>query len=95
MAVTIKTSYAQHEKLAENFFADVDWINEHRIELYEQYGDCVLLVYKGMVIGQGMSISEAVANAETRLDNVDGIITPVVKYLSSPYRIGVYRQKKA
>jgi hypothetical protein len=93
MPVTIKTSYQHHEPLGENFAADLDWVNARRIELYEQYGDCVLLVYRGEIIGVGTGVREAKADAEQRLSDKDGIITPLVKYLSAPYRIGVYRRK--
>jgi hypothetical protein len=93
MPVTIKTSYQQHEPLGENFPADLEWVNARRLELYEQYGDCVLLVYHGEIIGVGAGVREATADAEQRLSDKEGIITPLVKYQSSPYRIGVYRRK--
>jgi hypothetical protein len=95
MPITIKTSYQQHEPLGENFLEDVHWINERRIELYEQYGDCVILVYHGEIIGIGKGFLEAIADAENRLKDGEGTVTPVVKYLSTPYRIGLYRSKKA
>ena len=94
MAIIIKTTYQQHEPLGENFLEDVHWINERRLELYDQYGDCVLLVYHREIIGTGKGLSEARADAENRLKDGEGTVTPVVKYLSAPYRIGVYRRKK-
>jgi hypothetical protein len=48
-----------------------------------------LLVYHEEVIEHGATVEEAVQEAESRFANESGIITPVVKYLSSPYRIGV------
>ena len=93
MAVTVKTSYQEHEPRPENIAKDALWTSQNRIALYEQYGDCVLLIYHEQVIGKGESVPEAVANAENRLSAETGIITPIVKYLSSPNRIGVLRQK--
>ena len=94
MSVTIKTSYQHHEPLGENFDRDATWIAEHRMELYEKYGDCVILVYHEEVIGHGASVAEAKVVAENYLRDKEGVVTPVVKYQSSPYRIGVYRRKK-
>lgn len=93
MSAKIKTTYTQHEPLAQNYSSDVSWINENRLALYEQYGDCVLLVYHQQVIGKGANINEAIGDAESRLTDETGMITPVIKYLTSPYRIGVYRSK--
>jgi hypothetical protein len=94
MAVTIKTSYQENEVRPANIAKDALWISKNRIALYEQYGDCVLLVYQEKVIGKGDSVPEAVADAENKLRDETGLITPIVKYLSSPYRIGILREKK-
>jgi hypothetical protein len=92
MAATIKTSYQQHEPLGANFDRDATWIAEHRMELYEKYGDCVILVYHEELIGHGGSVPEAKEAAQNYLSDKEGVITPVVYYQSSPYRIGVYHK---
>jgi hypothetical protein len=94
MSVTIKTSYQEHEARPANIAKDAMWISQNRVALYEQYGDCVLLIYHEQVIGKGESVPEAIADAESRMQDETGVITPIVKYLSSPYRIGVLREKK-
>jgi hypothetical protein len=94
MSARIKTGYAENEPLASNFADDVAWINKNRQALYEQYGSCVLLVYHEQVIGHGASVEDATADAETRLADDVSVVTPVVKHLSSPYRIGVLRRKQ-
>lgn len=95
MTATIKIGYAENEPLAENFAKDVNWINTNRNALYEEYGSCVVLVYHEEIIGRGKDLDEAVADAETKLQDETLTVTPVIKYLSSPYRIGSLRQKKA
>lgn len=94
MSAKIKIGYAADERLAENYPADVDWINERRLELYEQYGSCVILVYHEEVVGHGADLEEAVLEAEKRFANEDGLVTPVIKMLSNPYRIGMFRPRK-
>jgi hypothetical protein len=95
MSTRIKTNYAEKEALAPNFSKDAAWISKNRIVLYEKYGSCVLLVYHEEVIGRGATVKEAIADAENHLpDNDASMITPVVKHLSSPYRIRVLRHKK-
>lgn len=94
MAVHIKTSYQEHEPRPENIAKDALWLSENRVSLYETYGDCVLLIYHEQVIGKGDSVQEAIADAQQRLEGQTGTVTPIVKYLSSPYRIGVLREKK-
>jgi hypothetical protein len=94
MSSRIKTAFAKDEALPENYAKDVAWINENRLALYEQYGSCVLLVYHQEIIGHGASLEEAVSDAEAHINEEISIITPVIKYLSKPYRIGVLRQKK-
>lgn len=94
MAITIKTSYQENEPRPANIAKDALWISKNRLALYEEYGDCVLLIYQEKVIGKGDSVPEAVADAENQMRDEAGVITPIVKYLSSPYRIGVLREKK-
>jgi hypothetical protein len=92
MSSRIKTAYEANEPLAENFARDAAWISENRLELYEEFGSCVLLVYHERVIGHGATVQEAVADEEKQLADGDvEVLTPVVKRLSNPYRIGVSR----
>lgn len=94
MSSHIKTTFAKDEPLPQNYTQDVAWINENRLGLYEQYGSCVLLVYQQAVIGQGTDLDEAIIDAESHLAENSPVITPVIKYLSNPYRISVLRQQK-
>jgi hypothetical protein len=94
MTAIIKVGYTENERLADNFAADVIWINANRFALYEQYGSCLVLVYHEQVIGKGADLEEAVADAEARLESENQVVTPVIKYLSSPYRIAAIRQKR-
>lgn len=68
-----------------NVWDDFDWVREHRTELYEQYGACVLLVYEKAVVGTGKTPQEAEVNAEMNLPPDSGEITPVLYLLSHPY----------
>jgi hypothetical protein len=94
MSDRIKIAFAKDEPLPENYAVDVTWINERHYSLYEQYGSCVLLIYHQEVIGNGADLDEAIAKAEANIDDEIPVLTPIIKYLSSPYRIGVLRQKK-
>ena len=87
MSAVIKVGYSENERLAENFEADVTWINANRLALYEQYGSCLVLVYHEEVIGRGADLEEAVADAEARLENEIFVVTPVIKNLSTPHSI--------
>ena len=95
MSATIKTTYQENEVLPANFTKDAAWIGQNKVKLFEEYGDCVLLVYHEQIIGHGATVEEAILEAESSFAHETGLVTPVVKYLSSPYRIGVMLRKKA
>jgi hypothetical protein len=70
-----------------NVWDDFDWVREHRTELYEQYGSCVLLVFEKAVVGVGENIQAAEANAEKQLPPDSKEITPILYFLNQPYSL--------
>ncbi len=76
----IRTSHAYGETPA-NTFSDFEWVREHRGELLEQYGECIILVYEKEVIGIGDTIQEAEENAERNLSPDVEEVTPITEIL--------------
>ena len=76
----IKTDHAYGE-VSPNVFGDFDWVHEHREELLEQYGECVILVYQRRVIGVGKTQAEAIQDAERNLPPDVVQVTPITQYL--------------
>jgi hypothetical protein len=68
-----------------NVWDDFDWVRENRVELYEKYGACVLLVFEKAVVGIGKTLQDAEENAEQNLSVDSGEITPIFYFLSHPY----------
>lgn len=65
-----------------NVYDDFDWIRQHESELFEQYGECSIIVYEHKVIGVGATYVEALDNAEQNLPPaLRGTITPVHQWL--------------
>jgi hypothetical protein len=87
MSSRIKLDYAKDEPKAANVFPDFEWSGQNRIALNEKYGDVVIVVYQKEVIGVGKSYDEALADAEVHLPESPEIITPIVRYIGSQYRI--------
>jgi hypothetical protein len=72
-----------HEgEVSPNTWADFEWIRQHRKELLEQYGECMLLVFNQQVTGTGQSLEEAEANAERNAPPEPPEITPVLYLLA-------------
>ena len=65
-----------------NVWDDFAWVHDHRKELLEAHGECVILVYKHEVVGKGSTIEEAQEDAERRLPPDITHITPVIEFLS-------------
>jgi hypothetical protein len=76
----VRISHREGE-VAPNTWADFEWIAQHRDELYEQYGSCVLLVYNQQVLATGKTIVEAEAEAERNAPPEPNDITPVLYVL--------------
>jgi hypothetical protein len=72
-----------HEgEVSPNTWSDFEWIRQHRKELLEQYGECMLLVFNQRVIGSGQSLEEAEAEAERNAPPEPVEITPVLYLLA-------------
>jgi hypothetical protein len=65
-----------------NEISDFEWVHNHRPELLEKYGECVLLVYEQKVVGKGQTLREAMENAEQNLSAEVELITPVIELLA-------------
>ncbi len=72
-----------------NEIADYEWVGQHRPELLDQYGPCVLLVYNRQVVGIGKTIREAKEDAEQKLPREVNEITPIIEFLG--HRHSIYR----
>lgn len=85
MSVELKISFKQGEPRPKNLWDDHQWTHDNYDALKLEYGPGCLLVYQQSVIGQGKSIEDAVADATQRLasEDVDGVITPAVEFLSN------------
>jgi len=60
---------------------DFRWVGEHRKELLEKYGTCVILVYQHKVVGKGKTLQEAIDDAERNLPPEIAQITPIIEFL--------------
>jgi hypothetical protein len=89
MSSRIQIAFPKDEPMPENIFPDFQWLREHRLELFKKYGSCVVVIYKQKIIGMGKSYDEALADAESKLSDDVELITPIVEYVSNPYRIGL------
>jgi hypothetical protein len=87
MSSRIKLSYAKNEPKAPNVFPDFEWSGQNRLALNEKYGDSVIVVYEKQVIGVGKTREEALADAEAHLPENPEIVTPIIRYIGSPFRI--------
>lgn len=62
--------------------SDCDWVSSNRTDLIRQYGNCVLLVFKEQVVGNGSTLDAAIKDAEAKLPPGGEIITPIIGFLS-------------
>jgi hypothetical protein len=81
----IKTTHAYGE-VYPNVFSDFAWVHEHREELLEKYGECIILVYETQVVGVGQTIAEAIQHAEQYLASDIEQITPITEFLRYRHR---------
>ena len=87
MASRIVTAFPDDKPMPANIFPDLNWVSDHRLELYKKYGDCVIVVYQQAIIGMGKTRAEALADAESHLADDVELITPVVEFVSNPYQL--------
>jgi hypothetical protein len=78
----IKTTRTEDEPLPANFVADNQWFRENRESLLDEYGECMVLIYEGEVIGTGQTYDETVENARQKLPPDTPVITPVMRVLA-------------
>ena len=64
-----------------NVFTDFEWIQQHKQELLEKYGERSIIVYQERVIGVGDTYANALQDAEEHLPPAAGEITPVHQQL--------------
>jgi hypothetical protein len=88
----IRTSHAYGE-VYPNVFDDFRWVGEHRDELLEKYGRCVILVYHRQIVGKGATLQEAIDDAEVNLPADVSQITPVIEFLGPHHRLSRVRTK--
>jgi hypothetical protein len=93
MSSRIQIAFPKDEPMPANIFPDFQWFREHRLELFKKHGSCVVVIYKQEIIGMGKTSKEALANAEAHLADDVELITPIVEYVSNPYRIGLLNIK--
>lgn len=79
-ATRIRLSHAAGEA-APNTFTDFQWVRRNEKQLLQQYGECVILVFREQVIGTGQTIDAAVDDAEQHLPADTGEVTPILDFL--------------
>jgi histidinol phosphatase-like enzyme len=72
-----------------NEIADFEWVGQHRPELLERYGPCVIPVYNQELVGVGKTIRAAMEDAEEKLPTSVAEITPIIDFLG--HRHSLYR----
>lgn len=88
----IRTSHSGEPMQAESLL-EYNWLHEHRQELYERYGECIVLLYQQRVLGHGSSLGAAMEEAEANLDpQIREVIHPVIGFVYPSSRpTGRYR----
>jgi hypothetical protein len=77
----IKMTHAKGEPMPPNTVPDNDWFRENREQLLEEYGECMVLIFEGKIIGTGQTYSETIENALENLSPDSPEITPVMRVL--------------
>jgi hypothetical protein len=95
MSNRIQIAFPKDKPMPANIFPDLNWVGDNRLALYKKYGSCVVVVYQQKIIGMGKNHDEALEDAEARLAPDVDLITPVVEYISNPYRIGHFYRKES
>ena len=95
MSSRIQIAFPRGEAMPANIFPDLNWVSDNRLALYKKYGESVVVVFQKKVIGIGQDYDTALADAEAHLaENVEQI-TPVIGYVSNPYRLGHFYRKES
>jgi hypothetical protein len=94
MSRRIQTAFPKDEPMPENVFPDLNWVSDNLLELYKKYGSCVVVVYHQEIIGMGKTRQEALQDAEAQLADDVELITPIIGYVSNPYRVGRFHLKQ-
>lgn len=83
------------EPTPKQYFEDIAWIREHRKSLIERYGKGYIIVHKGVVLGTGPSLREALSNAEKNAPDTLGDNTFVTwdTVSQTPVLNGLLRRK--
>jgi hypothetical protein len=94
MSSRIQIAFPKDEPMPANIFPDLNWVSDNRLSLYKKYGEVVVVVYQKEVIGLGQDYDAALADAEAHLSDDVEVITPVVGYISNPYRLGHFTRRE-
>lgn len=95
MSSRIQIAFPKDEPMPANIFPDLTWISDNRLSLYKKYGEAVVVVYQKEVIGIGQDYDAALADAEAHLADEVEYITPVIGYVSNPYKLGHFYRKES
>jgi hypothetical protein len=86
LGFAIRTAH-KGEALSPGLLAEYDWLHENRQALYEQYGECCVLVYQQQVIGHGQNLDAALAEAEAKLSHsIAEEIHPIIGLIYPAHR---------
>jgi hypothetical protein len=89
----IRTGHKPGEA-APNTWGDFDWARANRMELLETYGEGIVLIFEQQVVGKGKSLPEAIEDAEQHLAPEVESITPVIFFVSYPYRLHSIKRRQ-
>jgi hypothetical protein len=85
MSSRIKIGFAKDEPTPASVFHDLAWVSDNRLDLYQKYGRCYVLVYQEEIIGTGKTIDEAIQDADSRLSPEIELITPAIGSVFNPH----------
>lgn len=83
----LRTGGPAGEPIPRQIIEDHEWVQDHRDELIEQYGQCYLIVYKQQVLGIGRTHDEALDNAEKNLSPEIDDLPVMVEWIGRRLRL--------
>lgn len=87
----LRTGGPAGESVPRQIVEDHDWLQDHRDELIEQYGECYMIVHKHQVLGTGQTYDEALNSAENNLSPEIDDLPIMVEWVGKRVRLSSIR----